>query len=136
MTPRGIANNNPGNIRRGADQWQGLADKQTDPAFWQFTEAKWGLRALAKNLLAYYRKMHLDTVELVIERWAPPSENNTVAYVNAVASDMGVKPNQELDLQQTSVMAPLVAAIVHHENGQQPYSDALIRSACEMAGCV
>jgi len=134
-TPRGISNCNPGNIRRGPDQWQGLSDQQTDPAFWQFQTPYYGLRALALNLLAYYRRLHLNTVSLVINRWAPASENNTTAYVRAVAREMGVGESDELNLLHTDEMAPLVAAIVRHENGQQPYSDALIRSACEAAGC-
>lgn len=33
---RGIRNNNPLNIRRSADHWQGMRDEQTDPSFVQF----------------------------------------------------------------------------------------------------
>ena len=30
---RGIRNHNPGNLRRSADPWQGLAPEQTDKEF-------------------------------------------------------------------------------------------------------
>ena len=33
MLPRGIRNNNPLNIRRSKDQWQGLRAQQTDASF-------------------------------------------------------------------------------------------------------
>ena len=29
--PRGIRNNNPGNLRRSKDNWRGLSPEQTDP---------------------------------------------------------------------------------------------------------
>lgn len=31
--PRGLRNNNPGNIRTTKDKWQGLREKQTDKDF-------------------------------------------------------------------------------------------------------
>ena len=33
MKSRGLRNNNPLNIRRSADQWQGMATTQTDKSF-------------------------------------------------------------------------------------------------------
>ena len=45
MTPRGIRNNNPLNIRRGASQWQGLKRRQTDKDFCQFVTVAYGYRA-------------------------------------------------------------------------------------------
>jgi hypothetical protein len=35
-TPRGIRNNNPGNLRRNSDPWQGLAERQGDVEFFTF----------------------------------------------------------------------------------------------------
>ena len=42
MLPRGIRNNNPLNIRRGKDQWQGLRAQQTDASFCQFESLDYG----------------------------------------------------------------------------------------------
>ena len=36
MIPRGIRNNNPLNIRRSKDQWQGMKKTQSDSSFCQF----------------------------------------------------------------------------------------------------
>ena len=48
MKPRGIRNNNPGNIRKSNVKWQGLAAEQTDGAFYQFTRPEYGIRALCR----------------------------------------------------------------------------------------
>lgn len=53
---RGLRNCNPGNIRRGGDEWKGLRARQTDPEFYQFTAPKWGYRALIRTLQNYRRR--------------------------------------------------------------------------------
>ncbi len=135
--PRGIRNNNPGNIRWGAS-WQGLVQpaQRTDPSFCQFTAPSWGIRAIAKVMLTYADAYNLNTVQGVINRWAPPNENNTQAYVQSVAQSMGVAPADSIDVHVDTVMCSLVKAIILHENGQQPYPDALIEQGVSLAGGV
>jgi hypothetical protein len=85
--PRGIRNNNPGNIDRNTTKWQGMADDQSsDPRFVVFKTPQAGIRALAKILLTYQNHDGLKTVRGIIGRWAPAVENNTSAYVAAVAA--------------------------------------------------
>ena len=86
--PRGLRNNNPGNLRRSNDNWQGLAPEQTDPQFFQFTAPEWGYRALIKTLQTYRRKHGLQTIAELISRWAPANENNTSAYIRSVCREM------------------------------------------------
>ncbi|WP_198588780.1 hypothetical protein [Alloalcanivorax mobilis] len=131
--PRGIRNNNPGNIRRSADAWQGLSDTQTDTAFFQFRAPLYGIRALAKILRNYRDLYGLYTVRGIINRWAPPVENNTGAYVNAVAGAMGVSADVPLQWDLGELRA-LVGAIIKHENGQQPYTASLLDQAIQAAG--
>lgn len=133
-TPRGIRNNNPGNIDRTADRWQGMAaDQSGDPRFVVFTAPVWGLRALAKVLLSYQRKHGLRTPAAIINRWAPPTENDTGAYARQVAKALGVGVNDTIDLQQPAMLQRILPAIVSHENGQQPYSAELIAEAVRLA---
>ena len=85
---RGIRNNNPLNIRHSADRWQGARKEQTDQSFVQFESMAYGYRAAWKTLDTYYkrlkeRKKHF-TVENIIARWAPPTENDTQAYIRTV----------------------------------------------------
>lgn len=128
--PRGIRNNNPGNIRHG-DKWAGLSATQPDAAFCSFISPEYGIRALARVLLNYERKHGLNTVRGIITRWAPPNENDTTAYVNAVARKLGVAPDTRIDV--ATVLPALVPAIIAHENGQQPYDAAVIVRGIEMA---
>ena len=72
---RGIRNNNPGNIRRSKDKWQGAAKEQPDKNFVTFTSPVWGIRAIARILIRYQDNYGCDTVAKHIARWAPPSEN-------------------------------------------------------------
>ncbi len=133
-TPRGIRNNNPGNIDRTSERWQGMAaDQSADSRFVVFTAPVWGLRALAKVLLSYYRKRGLNTVESIIGRWAPHVENDTSAYARAVARAMNVAVRDELNIEHPDVLALLVEAIVQHESGQQPYPPDLIAEAVRLA---
>jgi hypothetical protein len=135
MTPRGFRNNNPGNIDRNATKWQGMADDQSsDPRFVVFKTPQWGIRALARTLLTYQNQYGLKTVKAIINRWAPPGENDTGAYVKAVAESCGVDPSAPITLDSCDMMLPLVKAIIVHENGSNPYSDALISEALHMAG--
>jgi hypothetical protein len=132
--PRGIRNHNPGNLRRSADPWQGLAATQTDAEFFQFASAKWGIRALARTLIAYQDKIGLRNIKQMIGRWAPPVENDTGAYVRVVAAAVGVGPEEQIDVHDYAVLRPLVLAIIKHENGQQPYTDAEIDAGLVLAG--
>lgn len=131
---RGITNANPGNIRLSADKWQGLADKQTDADFFQFKDASWGIRAMAVILIGYYDRDGLDTVSGIISKWAPPSENDTAAYIKDVCRDTIFTADKKLNLHQYGDIAPLVKAIIHHENGEQPYSDDVINQGLARAG--
>lgn len=121
--PRGIRNNNPGNIRHG-DSWQGMKSVQTDPDFVQFVAPEFGIRALAIVLKNYSAKHGINTVAGIIDRWAPPSENDTQSYINAVAEKLGVTPEQPINVRM--FLPQLAEAIIYHENGQQPYSSAVI----------
>lgn len=139
ILPRGIRNNNPGNIRKGTANWQGMRAEGFDPAFVEFTDAVYGLRAMMKIFLTYYRKYGLDTVQSIVNRWAPPHENATDHYAAHVAKVLGVKRYDVLDVP--SVLVPLAKAVVLHENGaprrdtDRPrywYEDDLYEQAREM----
>lgn len=135
MTSRGVRNNNPGNIERNAIKWQGMADDQSsDPRFVVFKTPQYGIRAIARLLMNYQSQYALHTVRGLINRWAPPIENNTVAYVNAVAAGVGVGADDPVDVDTAGVMLPLVKAIILHENGANPYTDSVVMEGIRMAG--
>ena len=96
---RGIRNNNPLNIRRSNDRWIGARPEQTDKEFVQFQTMAYGYRAAWKILQSYYQHFCTQskhfTVRSIISRWAPPTENDTEAYIRSVLllSGLGGKEN-------------------------------------------
>lgn len=125
---RGERNNNPGNIRHGS-KWQGLSAQQTDKDFCQFVSPEYGIRAIYKLLQTYQKKYELNTVESIIDRYAPPNENNTAGYINRAAKDIGVSVNAPINVSSKPVAIALATAIVGVELGYQPYSQKVFEDA-------
>ena len=96
MEKRGIRNNNPLNIRRGASNWVGLKEKQTDKEFCQFVSMSYGFRAAFRLVFNYIRFSGLKTVREIINRWAPTEENPTKEYLYFVCGKGGFKPDYEI----------------------------------------
>ena len=118
--PRGIRNNNPGNIRLSGVKWQGQKPQQEDVSFVEFTAPVFGLRALMRLMLTYHIKYRLDTIESIINRFAPPYENATDHYIFSVAKRMGVGRGVVVDVTAKHVLTGLARAITLHENGRPP----------------
>lgn len=116
MATRGIRNNNPGNIRVSKDQWEGMTGD--DGAFVTFDSPESGVRALGKNLLSYGRRGY-DSIEKIINRWAPPNENDTQAYIDSVVAATGIPATQSLDLSDPDTLSSLAQAISFHETGSR-----------------
>jgi len=126
MTSRGIRNNNPGNIRIG-DEWQGLkspqemSDRQlAERSFCVFKAPWWGIRAMARILITY-KKRGANTMREIINRWAPPFENSTESYLTHVCSLTGHTPDEIIDVENYDTAYSIIAAIIRHENGSNPY---------------
>lgn len=122
--PRGMRNNNPGNIRYNKNlNWQGKVPKSEskDKSFEQFKKYWYGVRALILVLNSYYIKHNLQTIEKIINRFAPPIENETETYVSKVCKYTGFKAREQFIFNRHNVHL-LVKAITHHECGR----DALI----------
>ncbi len=131
---RGIRNNNPGNIRKSNDPWQGLAAQQTDADFFVFQSPIYGIRAIARTLITYQDKYGLQTINDLISRWAPPNENNTNAYVAEVVAKTGLTASQSVNMHSYVNLKAVVAAIITQENGQQPYTATQLDKALVLAG--
>lgn len=117
MKPRGLRNCNPGNIRITKDKWQGLRPVQEDKEFFQFTEMKWGYRALIKTLQNYHHLHGCRTIADFINRWAPKHENNTSGYISRVCKEMQVPTTYVPNVDDKTTMCAFAAAISQVENG-------------------
>ncbi len=137
--PRGIRNNNPGNLNYVGQSGATLEDHAT-PRFARFNSAFEGFAALGKQIKAYYNGtskaagyQKLQSVEDIISRFAPASENNTQAYINKLSKMLGVGRGDSLNIQDPQVMATLMNGITQIENGKNPYAPDMVLKAAQSA---
>ena len=135
MEPRGIRNNNPLNIRKG-NNWKGERHPQTDKSFEEFQTMEMGIRAgfkLLKNYITGYggKVRPYNTIEKIVRRWAPPTENATQRYIDFVAKDSGINATQIIKFTDRSTMVKIVDAMIFVECGQRVSRDT-IQSAYDL----
>jgi len=125
---KGIRNNNPGNLEYAG---QPYALPKTG-RFAQFATQGQGLYNLGRQVELYYSRGK-DTVREIVSTYAPANDNNTEAYIASVSKQMGISPDDKLDLTKRDVLARLMSAIIMQENGSNPYTQAQINDAAEEA---
>lgn len=116
MSSRGLKNNNPLNIRKSKEVFQGEKVPSTDPAFKQFVSMSYGYRAAFIILGTYISQGH-NTIDKIVSKWAPPSENQTQQYILNVERRSGVNRNTLLFCNSGNEMIKIVAAMSFSENG-------------------
>lgn len=129
--PRGIRNNNPGNIRANKDfGWLGQTDIDPD-GFVVFNSPALGIRALLIIFHNYQLHHGLKTPIDLIHRWAPPTENDVGSYITDVCHRLGVPIDAAIDIQRNAI--PWASAIVLHECGTNPYNMDVYNTASSLA---
>lgn len=116
---RGVRNCNPLNIERGT-KWKGLRPEQTDKRFCQFVSMQYGWRAGLVILRNYIKgnnaaRKPFDTIEKIINRWAPPKENNTSSYIKAVCEDVGIDMRTRIKWEDRAAICAIVKAMARVE---------------------
>jgi hypothetical protein len=132
MNPtRGERNHNPINLEDEGIAWKGRCGH--DGPYCIFDTDTDGLRAGALDLLHAQTLHGRNTVTAIITPFAPASENDTAAYINAVSEALQVDPDQAIDLRAPSMLEQLLRAVVVHENGRCVYSDDQLQQAVKEA---
>lgn len=115
--PRGLRNNNPLNIRHDKkNHWLGLYGAD-EAGFCIFHKMWYGYRAaliLFRNYADYYG---CETVEEVITRWAPPTENDTEDYIEFVCDVARVTRGTKV-LRNNVTTTDILIAMTIYENGK------------------
>ena len=122
--PRSVRNNNPGNIRKSTETWQGEI-KSSDPEFKQFETFAWGTRAMIKLLFNYIDRGY-NTIEKILNRWAPPSENDTEAYIRDVVNFTGIPRDRILSKNEAK---PIIIRMSEVEAGSSSISSGMYNYA-------
>lgn len=131
-TTRAERNNNPGNLNY-AGQTGAVLEDGSNARFAKFGSTAEGVSALAKQLQRYGDR-GLDTISKIINKYAPSSENNTQAYIDALSKRLGVSGDQRLDLSDSTTLTGLIKGIARHEAGSDYLSDSDVMTGLSMAG--
>lgn len=124
VEPRGIRNCNPLNIRIG-NTWMGERPNPDDNEFEQFVNMECGIRAGFLILRRYIRRYRLNTIRLIVSRWAPSKENQTESYIQSVATQMNLDADAEIRYEDNGTMCKLVDAMILVECGQHVPMDKI-----------
>jgi hypothetical protein len=116
---RGLKVNNPGNIRISPANYVGEITPSADPAFSQFETIAYGYRAMFQ-VLRHYISNGLNTIQKIINTYAPPSENDTNAYINSVTKRTGISATAILDSADFTTLGKIVYAMAYVEQGVAP----------------
>lgn len=124
--------NNPGNIEKttGLNKWRGEYECSR-PRFACFDTMPNGYRAMFV-LLRNYISDGYNTIEKILNRWAPPVENDTGAYIRNVQSWSGVNAYQAIDKDDIDTLEKIVTAMSRMENGV-PAVSADVKAGKELA---
>jgi hypothetical protein len=111
--------------------WNGKQprNEKIESRFERFDTPHNGIRAMARSLQTKINR-GTDTVEKIIEEWAPRKDkNDTPAYSKAVARSVSAGDVNKPLKPDMKTLTALTKAIIMHENGQNPYSDDQISAA-------
>jgi hypothetical protein len=127
--PRGLRNNNPGNIR-GTEYSFRLWPKAKgvdDEFYLVFERPIDGIRAIVINLRAYRHNHNVKTVRQIITRWTYREGNSPVRkdYIKVVCERVGVSQDQVINFDNALVLEKLTRSIIYFENGVDPYHEKI-----------
>ncbi|MCK1076367.1 hypothetical protein MX032_10630 [Enterobacter cloacae subsp. cloacae] len=129
--PRGIRNNNPGNLNY-AGQAGATMEGGEGGRFAVFESMQHGVAALYKQLQLYFKR-GINTLSSIVKTYAPASDNNNVdAYISALTKATGKDANEVLDSGDTATIARLMKGIVDHENGKGYISSSDIMGGIQL----
>lgn len=113
---RGYRNNNPLNIRNSPNfKWECQIGKDADN-FCTFSSMLYGVRAAFALMRSYNHRHHCDTIRTIIERWAPPSENNTASYIENVCKATHLTPDERIHYRSPQMRAVVKAMAIIESN--------------------
>lgn len=125
---RGERNCNPLNIKKTSIKWHGKIEGN-DPIFETFKDNYFGYRAALICLYKHYRT-GANTINLLISKWAPSSENLTNNYVTYVSSLSPLSPNKQFLWSYDNVYL-LMFRMCKFENGKIIDNKALLKVVSE-----
>lgn len=116
--PKGVRNNNPGNIKYNpANAWIGQTGQDAD-GFATFSDPTYGLRAMYILLRSYAGELSPFNIDTIAARWTagdPSTSQDT--WASTVSAQSGIPRGFALDATDPGQMEALVTGIIAAENG-------------------
>jgi hypothetical protein len=129
--PRGIRNNNPGNIKYYAtNNWQGKVNvaqntdaidpNDNEPTFEQFTSYPYGIRAMIYLIKNSYIANGYNTLDTILDRYDPGHSNS---YLQYLSTRVNIPTTQSIGVNDETAIKKLIQALARWENGQTDPQD-------------
>ena len=121
--------NNPFNIRQANQDFLGETGEES--GFVSFESSPFGVRAADKVLTTYGRDYGINTIRGLINRFAPPSENDTRGYINYISSQLGIDPDAEIDLSDPDLRSRILSPMAMLESRTELTPDQIQQQIAE-----
>lgn len=121
--PLSIRSNNPGALRTGGG-WEAEVG-QTANGFSIFRSPEEGFEAVFENMESYYVRHGIRTIDDLLARWAPDSENNLARYranVKQVLAAFGAETEQFNPRHMHQAVALAIAIATHEAQDSFPWT--------------
>ncbi len=125
--PRGLSNNNPGNIVDNNINWKGQVECD-DPRFACFEASTYGIRAMVGVLIAYQDRHGITKIDDIIARWAPEPKNNVRGITRTIRQLAG-----ETKEVTNENLHELIDWIITMENGKNPYPEEYLKEVVDVS---
>lgn len=121
----GLGINNPGNLRYIEPPHNFNGQIGNVRGFGQYDTMESGGRAMGHQLQKYWNAGK-RSVSDIVSTYAPATENDTSGYINGVAGELNVLPDDQIDLPNR--MGELMYAMIFREQAQRPFDVATLQS--------
>jgi len=85
-----------------------------------------GIRGIDKQLQIYMERDHLDTIEKIAGKYAPPGQNDTQAYIRNLVARSGFARDQKLS-DDLDTRSRLIPGITKQEHSDTAYTQSQVR---------
>lgn len=129
-------NHNPTNIIKSSAQWEGktltplkIIVEGRNTRFEAFENDYFGIRAALLNLKNGYFNKGKNTLEKIISKWAPATENNTTNYINTAVKLTDWDKDKVINEKNNAEMFILLKTIAKIDGGFN--GDKIIKQVVE-----
>jgi hypothetical protein len=115
---------NPGALMKSAVNYAGKIPhslRKDTSRLEMFIALPWGTRAAILNVISKIRNSKTNTLRKLMAVYAPPTENDTKAYIAMLSQRLGIHPDTKL--KETAELVKGLVKAISEKEGIHPISD-------------